>query len=276
MTPDTGKAEVDGKEIPVYRTTSFQVALDGSILLFWSQSETGLIYAKRSPDGGETWSERIIVGPLIEIDDNYSREPRHFGKTILGSSLVDENTGDILVFTSSFRPAFVLYRSRDHGRTWTGEDVTIKKDENGWLPCFNAACVPAATLRFGPYKGRLLMPTRVFVQGLNYDPKEGPKVFDKHYTNAAYSDDHGRTWTPSAPFPLGGTGKAGLVEMLDGRIYLNSRTHIRGGNRRIAWSSDGGRRGTVNMKASTSLMVLPMSTVAKAVWCGCQSRTGTC
>ena len=84
------------------------------------------------------------------------------------------------------------------------------------------------------------MPTRVFVQGLNYDPKDGPKVFDKHYTNAAYSDDRGKTWTPSEPFPFKGTGESGLVEMSDGRIYLNSRIHIRGGNRRIAWSSDGG------------------------------------
>jgi len=54
------------------------------------------------------------------------------------------------------------------------------------------------------------------------------------------SKDHGKTWIPSAPFPLAGTGEAGLVELKDGRIYYNSRTHNRPGNRRIAYSHDGG------------------------------------
>ena len=239
-TPDTGGAEIGGKKVALYRSVSLQVAQDGSILLFWSQSEDGLIYVKRSEDGGATWGSPITVGELIEIDDWYAKEPRHFGKTILGSSMIDETTGDILVFTSAIKSAHVLHRSHDHGKTWATEDIVIKADNNGWLPSFNAACVPGATLQHGAHKGRLLIPTRVFVEGLNYDPQGGPKVFDKHYTNAAYSDDHGKTWTPSAPFPVTGTGEAGLVEMLDGSIYLNSRIHISGGNRRIAWSRDGG------------------------------------
>jgi len=49
------------------------------------------------------------------------------------------------------------------------------------------------------------------------------------------SEDGGKTWIPSAPFPLGGTGEAGLAELRDGRIYYNSRTHMRPGNSRIAW-----------------------------------------
>ena len=240
LTPGSGEAEIDGKKVRLDRYVSFQVAQDGSILLLWSESEKELIYVKRSENGGKTWSSPIAVGELIEIDDRYARVPGHFGKTILGSSMIDETTGDVLVFTSAFKPAQVLHRSRDHGKTWVTEEITIKKDKNGWLPCFNAACVPAATLKHGPKKGRLLMPTRVFVQGLNYDPKKGPRVFDKHYSNAAYSDDHGKTWTPSEPFPIEGTGESGLLELSDGRFYHNSRTHIRGGNRRIAWSTDGG------------------------------------
>jgi sialidase-1 len=39
---------------------------------------------------------------------------------------------------------------------------------------------------------------------------------------------------------LGGTGEAGLVELSDGSIYYNSRTHSRPGNRRIAHSYDHG------------------------------------
>lgn len=95
--------------------------------------------------------------------------------------MVDETTGDILVFTSAFKSAEVLHRSRDHGRTWATEDITIETDKNGWRPSFNAACVPGATLKYGPKKGRLLMPTRVFVHNYNYNynPKGGPKVFDR-------------------------------------------------------------------------------------------------
>lgn len=62
----------------------------------------------------------------------------------------------------------------------------------------------------------------------------------KGYTNAVYSDDHGKTWHPSAPFPLDGSGESGLVELGDGTIYLNSRSHTRKGNRWVAYSDDSG------------------------------------
>lgn len=48
VTPEAREAEIDGKKVMLYRSTSLQVAKDGSILLFWSQNETGFIYAKRS------------------------------------------------------------------------------------------------------------------------------------------------------------------------------------------------------------------------------------
>ena len=57
---------------------------------------------------------------------------------------------------------------------------------------------------------------------------------------ALYSDDHGRTWLSSEPFPIRGTGESGLVELRDGTIYHNSRTHMRPGNRRVAYSRDAG------------------------------------
>ena len=66
-------------------------------------------------------------------------------------------------------------------------------------------------------------------------------------TNAPiYSDDGGRTWHTSDPFPANGTGEATLVELSDGRIYYNSRRHWapEGENPRrrwTAWSDDGGQ-----------------------------------
>ena len=60
------------------------------------------------------------------------------------------------------------------------------------------------------------------------------------YSNAVYSDDHGKTWHSSEPFPLKGTGECGLVELNDGTIYINTRTSARKGNRWIAYSDDSG------------------------------------
>ena len=136
------------------------------------------------------------------------------------------------------KPAPILYRSRDHGETWNTEKIVIKPDAGGWLSATLCSSDPGITLRYGRKKGRLVMPTRVFVGYLNKGKNQ--KHFGYHYSNALYSDDHGKTWTPSAPFPLAGTGESSLVELSDGRIYFNSRTHVRPGYRRITFSNDSG------------------------------------
>jgi sialidase-1 len=66
-----------------------------------------------------------------------------------------------------------------------------------------------------------------------------------HYTNAIFSDDHGKTWQASEPFPEQGTGEACIVELSDGSLYYNSRVHWekndRNTRRRSALSRDGGQ-----------------------------------
>ncbi|MCG8583262.1 MAG: glycoside hydrolase, partial [Pirellulales bacterium] len=96
------------------------------------------------------------------------------------------------------------------------------------------------TLRDGKHKGRLLQPTRW------YDGRNHRSKWSGHYTNAMYSDDGGKTWQASEPFPAYGTGEATVAELSDGRIYYNSRRHWapKGENPRrrwTAWSEDGGR-----------------------------------
>jgi len=217
------------------------VAMDGSVLVFKNRREQGIITVKRSEDGGKTWGSEIEVGKKVKIDGDMTDDGRyrgaHVGWSELGNTIVDENTGDIMVFPTSLKTAQILYRSKDHGKTWKTEKTVIQPDVNGWL-CSTMNCETGITLRYGKKKGRLLMPTRVFVGYLNKG--QNRKYYDKHYSNAIYSDDGGKTWIPSAPFPLGGTGEAGLAELSDGRIYYNSRTHNRPGNRRIAWSYDCG------------------------------------
>ncbi|NIP95604.1 MAG: exo-alpha-sialidase, partial [Akkermansiaceae bacterium] len=201
------------------------------------------IYLKRSEDGGATWSDHQLVGEPIDLDvealgigpydgKGWGNDQHHRIAT-LGTSVVDETTGEIMIFLTALHPAFSMYKSRDHGKTWKLEKITCKKDSRGFFPIPNAACDPGITLRHGPHKGRLLVPSRVMPNYRKHDENGG-------YTNAVYSDDHGRTWHPSEPFPLNGTGESGLVELRDGTIYLNSRTHTRKGNRWVATSADSG------------------------------------
>jgi len=223
-------------------TCSLGVAKDGTVLIFKEHAEKGIVEVKRSEDGGKTWGEPIEVGKRVKIDEDMSDDGRykgpHVGWSQMGNHVVDENTGDIMVFATSLKAAQILYRSKDHGKTWKTEKTVIKPDVNGWICAPNGACDPGVTLRYGKKTGRLLVTSRVLWGYLNKGKNR--KYFDKHYSNAIYSDDGGKTWTPSAPFPLGGTGEAGLAELKDGRIYYNSRTHMRPGNRRIAHSTDGG------------------------------------
>ena len=226
------------------------VAMDGTVLLFSLQGEPhpdkrrgSKIYLKRSEDGGSTWSDHQLIGKPVKLDvEKLGIGPyngkgwgndQHHRIASLGASVVDETTGEVMIFLTALHPALSMYKSRDHGRTWTLEDISFRKDSRGFLPIPNGACDPGITLRNGPHKGRLLVPSRVMP---NYSKQEE----GKGYTNAVYSDDHGKTWLQSAPFPLDGTGESGLVELRDGTIYLNSRTHTRKGNRWVAFSDDSG------------------------------------
>lgn len=217
------------------------VAMDGSVLLFKEEREKGIVLVKRSEDAGKTWEREIEVGKRVKIDEDMSDGGRykgeHVGWSHFGNVTVDENTGDVMAFPTSLKATQILYRSCDHGKTWKTERTTIKPDANGWI-CSTMNCESGITLRYGKKKGRLLMPTFVFWGYLNKGHNR--KHYDKMYSNALYSDDGGKTWTPSGPFPTSGTGEPSLAELSDGRIYFNTRDHSRPGNKRIAYSHDGG------------------------------------
>ncbi len=246
--PKAPVCEIWEEEIPIM--AHLAVAMDGTVLLFKEQREKGIVEVKRSEDGGATWSAPIKVGERADLHADMSDDGRykgeHVGFSELANAVVDENTGDIMVFAGGLKPASVLYRSKDHGKTWKTEPIVMKPDKNGWLAT-TYCCDPGVTLRFGPKKGRLLMPSQVFVGSVGPDGKrtylnkgQGRKYFAKRYSNALYSDDGGKTWTPSEPFPILGTSEPGLVELLDGSIYYNARTHVRKGNKQIGRSVDAG------------------------------------
>jgi sialidase-1 len=114
----------------------------------------------------------------------------------------------------------------------------ILPDENGNIPSMHMN-ERGITLKRGKHAGRLIRPTRVYAGGNDRE------FWHLHYTNAMYSDDGGKTWQVSLPFPAFGTGEAALEELSDGTIYYNSRRHkstdgLNPRMRYVAWSNDGG------------------------------------
>ena len=197
------------------------VTTRGTVISVWGNDG---VVVRRSEDGGRTWGGDITVS-----------EKGYHG----GGTTVDEKSGNILVFVEDRQPPapLTVYRSRDDGRTWQAQVTVIEKDGNGNTPSMHMN-EHGITLRHGKHKGRLLRPTRY------YGPNGGGAEWPLQYTNAIYSDDGGKSWKTSRPFPEKGTGEATLVELSDGRIYYNSRVHWserpRNKRRREAWSDDGG------------------------------------
>jgi arylsulfatase A-like enzyme/lysophospholipase L1-like esterase len=195
--------------------TSIVTATDGTAIAFQAMRSDKV---RRSEDGGRTWGGEIAMGSAA-----------HFG-----NALVDETSGDVLYLNP--RAGWVM-RSRDQGRTWAREAITaLEPDGFGLVPTTVSSMQPGITLGHGERPGRLVMPARV--QG----PKETNDVPWRpyHYSTAVLSDDGGRSWQTSHPFPVLGTGEGAIVELSDGSLLYNSREHMSPGNRFFARSRDGG------------------------------------
>lgn len=204
------------------RFPNIVVATDGAVLATWGSAD---VKVRRSEDGGASWGLEIPIGPGLHG----------------GGVTVDERSGDVWAFVHPEHPPRdsttaprTVYRSSDHGKSWQPHEAAFDKDARGNVPSLHMS-EHGITLSRGPHVGRLIRPGRVY---------EKPRG----YNTAIYSDDSGRTWQASRPFPEEGTGEGALVELSDGRLYYNSRVHWpeaeQPTRRRSAWSSDGGETWT--------------------------------
>jgi len=228
------------------------LAVDGTLLAV--RNNKG--HLRRSEDGGRTWGEIIDVS-MTHSDSNL---------------IVDENTGDVMS-VRMWDGTDKLFRSRDHGKTWREETITVKPNalmkqfeetgvkkrvtkgqqhETGTYFLHANASEAGVTLRHGKHKGRLLV-SATFRPHAPAHPSDREPA-DALVSCAIFSDDGGATWQVSDFFPEGYTEEAALVELHDGRVYYNSRSHsgyydkdlaraLRPDEslRREAWSNDGGQ-----------------------------------
>ena len=208
------------------------VAQDGSIVANWGKENC---ISRRSSDGGRTWEPAIVIGQGING----------------GGLTMDENSGEIIAFIEKEHPPSNIkcYKSIDNGKTWDESEIIIFPDSNGIIPSMHMN-EHGITLKNKKYKGRLIRPSRFYNAKSSAERKlmyssAKEKMWKDQYTNAIYSDDGGKTWITSEPFPAKGTGEAAIVELSDGTLYYNSRRHFStdGLNprmRHIATSKDGG------------------------------------
>lgn len=178
------------------------VAKNGAVVATWGSHH---LRVRRSEDGGVTWEPVIsLASPAIQG----------------GGTLVDESTGDLLVFAEERHPVapIMVFRSSDHGKTWIADSITLIPDLLGNIPSMHMN-ERGITLQSGEFAGRLIRPTRVYGGGNERE------YWDQHYANAIYSYDGGKTWYSSSPFPVMGTGEAAIEELSDGSLYYNSRRH---------------------------------------------------
>ncbi|MEZ6061036.1 MAG: sialidase family protein [Planctomycetaceae bacterium] len=205
------------------RFPNIVVTKSGTLLATWGNPH---VRVRRSDDNGATWGDEITIA-----------ESGIHG----GGTTVDENSGDILVFVEAQHPPapLTVYRSTDDGRNWQAESIRIHPDSSGRMPSMHMN-EHGITLQRGEHQGRLIRPSRFYGEG-----NRPESLWPTHFTNAIFSDDGGRTWQTSEPFPENGTGEATLAELSDGRVYYNSRRHWApdGSNPRRRWTSfsdDGG------------------------------------
>ena len=199
------------------------VAKNGTVVTTWGKENC---VSRRSVDGGATWQSEVNIGSGING----------------GGLTVDENSGQLITFVEEGEPPpapILSYFSSDQGQSWQAKKIKIHPDNNGNPPSMHMN-EHGITLKNGIHKGRLVRTSRYYGKGNERE------YWPSHYTNAIYSDNGGKTWHTSNPFPVNGTGEAAIVELSDGSLYYNSRRHLStdGLNPRmryIASSSDGGQ-----------------------------------
>lgn len=222
-----------------YRIPAIAVAPDGSLVALADKRGDSLndlpniisVVARRSTDGGKTWSPSVVVA-----QGNAATGATYGDPAIICDSrhnaLVAIFSGDTGFFTSTLsKPdAFYMSRSYDNGVTWeTPRNISSQLFRGNWHGSFCASGSMCLTS-----SGTIL-----FVANTRTSARQG---LHDIYEYVCASSDGGETWSvlnPEAKVPSDGLGnESKILELSDGRLLMSIRSR---GARRFSFSSDGGR-----------------------------------
>ncbi len=169
-----------------YRIPSLVTCNDGSLLAFaetrwhtWKDKSRTDVVVRRSVDGGRNWS------PIVNLTHGTK------GAFMDPTTVVDSITGEVFLFVS-FWPeddhsmksnrSFMI-TTKDNGLSWGELREITSEIAPGDLRLSGYGPGMGVQIGSGKYKGRLLVPTRI------YDMNE-----DEVAIRSYYSDDNGASW----------------------------------------------------------------------------------
>ena len=255
-----------------YRIPNLLVSKAGTLFAFPSEKLNSIsddaksnFVLRRSRDGGVTWQEPEVLGsdehhPRVSFGFNAGVADRQTGRVFVFYSVrVVISSGDIggewpekwqsehpeqaAALRQQLAPHVETGRylvwTDDEGENWSapqpvGDALHVVNPVTGEKRPFGPQWV-GTQLRYGPQKGRLVIPGRGSSKGAPFD------LYAYAHNYVIYSDDHGQTWCPGG-LTQTGTGEACLVEETDGTLYVNSRNESLRSRGYRAWdcSHDGG------------------------------------
>lgn len=210
------------KENPRNSEGAFITLADGRILFAysryygksWSDIATAAIAARRSADGGRTWSKQDSL-----LVDNEG------GCNVMSPSLLRLKDGRIGLFylrTNNFHDCRMYLRtSGDEGETWSEAKLCIPAP--GYFVVNNDRVIRLKS-------GRILIPAAYHRPRGEQDPTAWESWDARAVTLFYYSDDDGESWQESQdwwglPVRSGsGMQEPGVVELNGGRLYGWART----------------------------------------------------
>lgn len=235
-----------------YRIPALVKAKDGSLVVLADKRGDALgdlpniisVVAKRSTDGGKTWSDMVTVAQgnsatgttygdaAVVLDENSGNLVAVF----VGNENYGSNCVGLWASNSSYPLRLYKSVSTDNGISWsTPEDISepvyngIYGQKSRWIGLF-AGSGNGLCLKQGDKAGRIM-----FVVAARANSVWGGEM--SNYS--IYSDDSGATWNVSNNFAYDYGDEAKVVETKDGEILMSIKNR-NAGYRLFARSTDAG------------------------------------
>ena len=213
----------------IYRVPSIVCTDKGTIVVCyecryggdWSAMD---LVIRRSTDGGETWSDRVVMASGREID------------AVHNGILFADGGALHLIWHRNYRQAYHTV-SLDEGATWS-EPKDISYAYEALRGEYNWTVIAA-----GPGHGLVTSAGRMIIPVWVAANRENINDHHPSVATTLYSDDHGETWRcgeiiwnqPDFVDP----NESVLAELLDGSFMINCRHETGTGTRKVGFSPDG-------------------------------------